>query len=322
MDKVVLKDLKVGQSGKGLVLLKQLMECTSKNGNKYLRGSVQNKQEVQCVIWASASAYSGLKDLTLVGCVLNIHYEVIEFAGSPCISISVAIPVNEACIDEFLVTKYNLENISNLFWKELNKSLSDKGYKLAREIFEVDSENENSLWSAFRQEFAAQKHHDNCVGGLLAHTLKCIFLAEFVYLNYFYLSELKVEESLTEQDEKDLLFLGIALHDIGKTKEMCNGIYQPLSQCTHREIGIEMLFPYKEKILEAYGERGWVILTSIILGHHDEYGDSAKTVYAYLAHWIDNMDATLTGIGQSIESMLDENTVGKFIYYNGKRLYL
>lgn len=322
MEKVDLKELKIGKSGKGLVMLKHLEECTSKSGNKYLKGIVQNKQEVQCVIWASASAFNVLKDLSMVGCVINIQYEIIEFSGSPCVSIAVAMPENEISPDEFLVMKYNLASISNMFLKELKKNLSTRGYELMEEIFEVNSEDENSLWSVFKQEFAAQKHHDNCVGGLLAHTLKCILLSEFIYMNYFYLDDLQVEEGLTPADEKDLFFLGVALHDIGKTKEMCNGVYQPLSQCTHREIGLEMLFPYKPKIIELYGERGWMILTSIILGHHDEYGDSAKTVYAYMVHWIDNMDATFTGIGQSIENMTEENTVGKFIKYNNKRLYL
>lgn len=336
--KIDLKNIKVGDKGAGTVLLKDCQKMTSKKGAEYFKGEVINRVPASLIAWSSSGAFTSLKLYCndLVGKVVMVSYEVIEFAGSPALSITAIKPMEDLEVEDYVVTKYNIKALSTQFLKELEKHLSPKAYSLYTEIMQITEGevDKDSLWYSFTQEYAAMKHHDNCAGGLLAHTYKCLIIAELVLLNYEWVckTESIVEkdteigvaktEVIRTRDEVDLFILSTVLHDIGKTEEMYNGVYQPGSEVSHREIGIEMLFPYKKKIIELYGDRGWYYIRAVILGHHDEYGDKAKTIPAYLVHMIDNFDATLTGIGQTIETGMQENTVGKNIWFNNGYLYL
>lgn len=324
--KVNLKELKVGDRGTGNVLFKDCQKMVSKKGAEYYKGEAVNRIAMPLIAWSSSGAFTRLKTYCneMVGKVVLISYEVIEFSGSPALSISMIAPREDLEVEDYVVTRYNIKALEVQFLNELQKQLSEKGFALYKEIMEINSEesSKESLWYSFTQEYAAMKYHDNCAGGLLAHTYKCLIIAEMVLLNYGWVCKENIEDNDKSRDELDLFILSVVLHDLGKVQEMLNGVYQPGSEVTHRELGIEMLFPYKEKIIELYGTRGWGYIRAVILGHHDEYGDKAKTVPAYLVHIIDNFDATITGIGQTIESNTQENTVGKNIWYNNGYLYL
>lgn len=338
VNKIDLKNLKIGDKGSGTVLLKDCQKMTSKKGAEYFRGEVVNRVPASLIAWSSSGAFTRLKAYCsdFIGRVVMISYEVIEFAGSPALSITAIQIMEDLDVDDYVVTRYNIKSLSTQFLRELEKNLSPKAFTLYKEIMQItDGEvDKGSLWYAFTQEYAAMRHHDNCAGGLLAHTYKCLIVSQLVLLNYDWVckTEVIVDKNLEEgiahtevvrtKDEVDLFILSVILHDIGKVEEMLNGVYQPGSEVSHREIGIEMLFPYKKKIIELYGDRGWNYIRAVLLGHHDEYEDKARTVPAYLVHLIDNFDATITGIGQTIETATQENSVGKNIWYNNRYLYL
>ena len=60
--------------------------------------------------------------------------------------------------------------------------------------------------------------HDAQIGGLLNHTMKMMRIAKVVYQN-----EPRMEQL---ENYKDMLYLGVILHDIGKIYEMNYGVYQ------------------------------------------------------------------------------------------------
>lgn len=323
-NKIDLKNLAIGSRGVGTVLLKNCQKMTSKKGTEYFKGELANRIIAQMIVWKSSAAFTLIENnmQQLIGNVVLVSYEVIDFAGSPALSISAIEPMESLDVEDYVVTRYNIKALSNQFLAEVKKQLSEKGFNLYCSIMEMDREDDENLWKAFTQEYAAMKHHDNCSGGLLAHTYKCLIITELVLLNYDWVGKKNIEDEIKSEDEKDLLILSVILHDIGKTQEMLNGVYQPGSEVTHRELGIEILFPYKKRIIECYGDRGWNYIRAVILGHHDEYGDKAKTVPAYLVHMIDNFEASITGMGQTIEENLQENSVGKNIWFNNGYLYL
>ena len=105
--------------------------------------------------------------------------------------------------------------------------------------------------------------------------------------------------------DRDLLIMGIFLHDIGKTRELSVSkafAYTDEGQLVgHIAIGIEMLNAIVEQVPELTGEEFprellWR-LKHMIASHHGEYAFGSPvlpmTPEAVALHYIDNMDAKI-----------------------------
>lgn len=322
--KEVLKSLSIGKCVEGYILVKSYQKVKAKSGNFYISGVVTSGVDSAFICWSSSSAFKVLADYPteFIGKVVKISAEVIDFAGKPTLSIASIVPDETKSANDFIFRPYDKKGYQEAFLGFLKQSMTPEGYALYCKIMEVDT-TEDSLWEQFSEEYAASSHHDNCPSGLLAHTFKMLGLLSYVIYTYSWVgkTDFSSEVAIKEPKEIDLLYLAVSLHDIGKVREMYNGVYQPNSYVTHRELGIEMLSPYRDKITELYGERGWYQIVSVILGHHDQYDDKARSVYAYIIHFIDNFEARFTSIGQELEKNLMENTTGKCIWYDEHRLY-
>jgi len=165
----------------------------------------------------------------------------------------------------------------------------------------------------FFSEFAAKRKHDACVGGLASHTIKMLRLTETVIAN---------DERLLPYS--DILYIGVICHDIGKIRELYMGDYVKNSFISHREYGCEMMYEIKEDIISLFDEDFFYHLLSIIRGHHHIYGEKANTVYAYIVHLIDMLDAHVTEFMEILnmpvyeEKGNGERTIehdGEFFYY-------
>lgn len=183
----------------------------------------------------------------------------------------------------------DVASIFQSFVEIVNTELSENGVKLLMGIFKAEN-----LFPRFKEEFAGSKMHDSMIGGLMNHTVKMLRFAKALTLNETRLTALK--------DYKDLLFLGVILHDIGKVYEMNLGVYQENSFVTHRTLGVELLVKYKSIIEQLYGLTFYYQLLAILQGHHGEYGDKPTTVMAYIIHLIDMLESTATGMFDKIES--------------------
>ena len=166
-------------------------------------------------------------------------------------------------------------------------------------------------------------HHDNCKGGLLAHTVKMVDFLPIVLDNYPVLFSDKDDSGQLKEspDKRDLLVIGCILHDIGKTREMDYGVYQKGSFVSHRFFGAEMVEEHKDYIVGQYGEEWFYHLIAILLQHHDQFGDPCRDVYALIVHKIDDIESSLTNLSQEIEQNGNTDPSGKFIWYDNKTLY-
>ncbi len=216
------------------------------------------------------------------------------------------------------ISPYKIEILDDIFKGILKKNLTHKGFELINSLMEMDKE--DGIYSKFKTNYAASSHHDNCEGGLLAHTYKCLNILENFYNIYPWMDNFG--ETMTSEDFKDLMFIGIAIHDVGKINEINEEVYFPESFNTHRIMGLEVLFEHKKEIIDAYSEHFYNVLVSILVGHHHEYGDKAKTLAAYLVHQIDCIDSIYTEAGQVLTKDVKEDTSGKNVYFNGSRFFL
>lgn len=168
------------------------------------------------------------------------------------------------------------------------------------------------VFDRFKKEYAGQRMHDARIGGLIHHTVKMLRYADTMLRNDPFLL-----------DYKDLLFLGIIFHDIGKVRELSEGQYTVNSFMGHRAIGLTMISKHEELIKSKLGEDLYARLVDIIMGHHGQYNDEPTTVWGYIVHLIDMLESQVTGITDQISSQSFKiHPIGRTVYSNGRNLWV
>jgi 3'-5' exoribonuclease len=155
---------------------------------------------------------------------------------------------------------------------------------------------------------AGVKAHHAYQGGLVEHIVSMAEVADRLCGHYTELN-------------RDLLLLGVLLHDLGKIRELS---WDPTLAYTdegqllgHMNIAVEIL---NEKILQARGEMGGqefdaediLRLKHMILSHHGthEFGSPRvpMTQEAIVLHYIDNIDAKLHEYTRAIEDDMNKDS--------------
>lgn len=149
------------------------------------------------------------------------------------------------------------------------------------------------LMDALKQAPAAKSMHHAYLGGLLEHTLNLLKLADRVCPLY-------------PKINRDLVMMGLFLHDLGKTRELS---YDKAFSYTERgELighivdGAIMLHDKAQQVMRETGQRlpagAVMVLQHIILSHHGvpEFGAAKvpSTPEAILVAMLDNLDAKTT----------------------------
>ena len=312
-----LAGIKAGSILSGVLLVQSYSEKTTKTGKPYIDGILQSgTSTLSFKCWNNSSAYTKLHSEEYSGVVSYVSGEVQEYQGMLSMVVSDVAAVDGFDVSLFLKKRYNVDS----YWVGLRNNymssiVSSKCMGLFDKIFSGD------VLSTFKREFAASGHHDNCLGGLLAHTYKMVMLGGTIPKLYPSLFTVQGETEKS-QDKVDIFMLGICIHDIGKIMEMHLGVYQPCSRVTHRILGIEMIEPYKADIIEAYGEVAYYDLVSILVQHHDEYDDKARTVVAYAVFLLDNMESKFMGLQQEVEERVMGTGDDARVRFDDHYLYL
>jgi 3'-5' exoribonuclease len=179
-------------------------------------------------------------------------------------------------------------NVNDMF-AELTAILDTLQHPAARALAATYLGDEH-LMTAFKQAPAAKAMHHAYIGGLLEHTLQLLRLADRVCPLYPKIS-------------RDVVLLGLFLHDLGKTREL---VYdRTFSYSDRGELighiveGAIMLHDKAQQAMRSTGVRMpgnfIMVLQHIIISHHGvpEFG-AAKipaTPEAILVAMLDNMDA-------------------------------
>lgn len=237
---------------------------------------VLNKNEIEgqiALITGKGGSYNGVKDITI---------ESIRFDHG------------FTDLSAFLKA-VDVEGTFAKFASFINSNLSQNAVALISNLFTKEG-----LMEPFKQAWAAKKMHDAQIGGLMNHTVKMLNIAKTL-----------VDNDPRVEPYKDIIYVGIIVHDIGKVQELDNfGNYTKNSFAGHRTIGVEIMARNKELFLQHFDEEFYYHILEILTGHHGEaYGDEPKTVWAYVVHLIDMLDSQLTGImdAVSVNDIVDQN---------------
>jgi len=281
------KDLVLRTQYKDIYIATNCSVMTGKNGN-YLAGKLKDKSgEIDFRMWA-------IGDDDFVpqsGTAVEIEFICTEYKGLLQATVSDIVPVSkdeiEDILDDLMEDSVDPSGLIACINETVEK-MDDEDYK--KIVTEILGSEET--YKKFISIPAAIRHHHAYPHGLLIHTV----------------SVLKVCKQIAEvypSINRDLLFAGAILHDIGKIKEyevselgLLSGFSEFGELEGHLYIGARQVAEACRKL--GISEAKQLQLEHLILSHHGkrEYGAVAepKTPEAVILHHADNVDATVMGI--------------------------
>lgn len=313
-----LENGKHGEAVTGVCLIKGYTVKLTKTGKEYIEGQLQSGSIINFKAWGGSTAFPKLKSENYETVPTFIQGNFDEYNGSVSIVLSDVTAVEGFSAEQFLEERYNSEAYLSGVKQIISNSVSAKGVELVNKMLFSNRD----LVDRFAVEFAASTHHDNCKSGLLAHTYKGLCLIPWVLSTYPSLAcKFDKEGNLTKSEDRvDLLYIGYLLHDIGKTIEMHTGVYTSVSFLTHRILGLDLLFKFKDDIIATYGEFWFRELESIMVQHHGEFDDKCRTVSSYIIHKIDCFEANMQNLAQGLVSDARLSPAGAMLYQEDYRL--
>lgn len=288
---------------KGISIISSYAPQTAKNGKEYYNGTLKAQGNLEFKVWGG-QLFNQLEAEDYKGVPVYIEAEVNVWNDTKSLILKkvVAVDVVDLGIDITPLdpTKYDIAANEKEFYSLLKEELSPNGFELFKKIY-------NRIRKEFRSEYAAVKIHDAYRGGLLAHTLKMLKVLQFIWNTY---------PNIRENLNKDLVFLGLAVHDMGKILEYNNGTRTDIAFATHNFLGQEILFEFKKDIVEGFeapvkgsveaivvepfGTDFYYRLQSIIQQHHGEFGEPCHTTESYLVHLVDMFESRVEIFEESL----------------------
>lgn len=260
-------------------------QTLSKN-TTYIDGILESIGAIKFKVWNTANAFKVLSDADLSNHIVKIAGVVNDYNGVRSILIndvsSDGIPA-ELQSEDFYEKKYDAEALYAKLVEVLEHNCSEASMNCFNTLI-------GAYGPKFKKEFAAISHHDNCLNGLLAHSLKVTRLVQIV----------KFYPELCKHLDLDLLFLGAAIHDIGKVLEYDAGSISEVGKlCSHTTLGLQILADYGPEFSEYLGSGRYQELLSIVQQHHGSYGEKPRTLSAYIIHLFDALEASITSVEES-----------------------
>lgn len=288
----------------GYVVFQSVEEKSTRDGrSSYLSGNVQCVGSLPYKVWSNSSCFPTLKANSdaYLGSVCEIEAKVNVYEGQVSIIIdSIRVADGEdgvPDVSEFYESRYDSNKYLGMLKSTVQKNCSSAAYEVFEEVL-------SGYEKEFKSEFAAINHHDNCWSGLIGHTVKLVKMASMLQM---------YPELVKRCGGRDVLYVGLALHDIGKVIEYNNGsISWEGKHLSHMVIGAMILCEMQNMITEKMGAEFFYTLVSIVSQHSGEYGDRPRTVAAYVAHLLDDLEARLT--------TLDSMSGSAQILYDGCKL--
>ena len=270
-------------------LIKEVTIRQTKNGKDYVVGVLRNKN--------SEFSYKSFDNLVVgmfkagnyTGTLAVIQAEVDSYMNDNYLKILSIVKSSQTDVSEFSPS-LDCDNLFKDFVAFIQNNLSEKAIKLLNTVFSMTS-GDFKLLDSFKYGYAAKKRHDAIRGGLINHTLKGLNILKSIVSNDSRLKEYS-----------DILYVGWIFTDIGKIKEMENGVYTKNSFVTHIQFSVEIAYACKNLIVEDMGEAWYYRLISCITGHHGNWGDPPNTVWAYILHLVDMLESRVTTIVEAIDN--------------------
>jgi 3'-5' exoribonuclease len=290
-----------------LVSDKQLR--ANRNGNLYLQMELRDRSTAMSArLWNVGEHLFRSFD---TGDFLQVKGKVQLFQGALQMILShiERVESEKVQLGEFLPhTEHDVSKLLERLRGSLRR-LGNPHLKALAECFLMD----DRFLSDFSQTPAGVRNHHAYIGGLLEHVVTLLDAAERILPLYPHL-------------DRDLLLIGIFLHDAGKVRELsCSRAFAYTDEgqlIGHIVIGVEMLNEKVKQVPDLTGEpfptELLLRIKHMIVSHHGTYEFGAPklpmTPEAIALHYLDNLDAKIHSFTRDIRE--DRNASSAWTPFN------
>ncbi|MEC1754887.1 3'-5' exoribonuclease YhaM [Bacillus mojavensis] len=279
----------VGEQVDQYLLIKSLTKGIASNGKPFLTLMLQDQSgDIEAKLWdAKQSDEVTYAPQTIVKVVGDVHH----YRGRTQLKLRNIRPVSEnenVNIDDFLETapipkNEMLDTITQYIFEMKNPNIQ----RITRYLVKKHE-------AEFMDYPAATKNHHEFVSGLAYHVVSMLNLA-------------KVIADLYPSLDRDLLYAGVILHDLGKVKELSGPVATSYTVegnlLGHISIMVTELSKAAEEL--QIDSEEVLILQHLILSHHGkaEWGSPKPPMVkeAEILHYIDNLDAKMNMMDRALE---------------------
>lgn len=282
-------DHKVGEPVDLFLFIKQSNKGVTQQGSPFMSLVLQDKSgDLEAKLWDTGEEQ---ERLFAAGEIVRVGGEVHEYRGKNQLRIKSIRPLKE---DEGITlsdlvpsaekSKEELmENLLEFFFEMENPKIQ----RITRHLIKKHEE-------AFMTYPAATRNHHDYVSGLLDHVVSMLNLSKAVADQYPTLN-------------KDLLYSGVILHDIGKVIELSSAVAAHYTVegnlLGHISIMVTEISKTADE-LEIEGEEV-MLLQHMVLSHHgkEEWGSPKRPMLpeAEMLHYIDNIDARMNMLNRAMK---------------------
>lgn len=266
-----------------LAARKDLREQT--NGNKFLGMVFKDKTgEVGAILWTNAASVARLFE---VGDVVNVRGVVSSYQDRLQIRVDQVLPLREGdySTDDLVAVPEDQTAVLGEYRAILDAITDPWLIKLAARFL-----GNTAFMERFTEASAGKKWHHAHPGGLLRHCYEMSRIALTLC-------------ELYPNINRDLLLMGVFLHDIGKLDEMSHELLVDYTSAGkllgHLEIGSTWVQREIDAI-EGFPEDLRLHIVHCILSHHGELANGSpivpKTLEAIVLYHCDNLDAQTDAI--------------------------
>lgn len=309
MTRRFVQELSDGDAVDEVFLVSEKQLRANRHGHFYLQLELRDRSGgISARLWnAGESLFRSFEE----GDFLRAQGKVQQFQGALQMILThiERVPAEQVDLADFL--PHSAQDLERLLQRlaELLRSLRHPQLRALAECFLLDTE----LMQQLRRVPAGIRHHHAYVGGLLEHIVTLLEIADRIAPLYPAL-------------DRDLLLMGIFLHDLGKVRELSSerGFhYTDEGQLVgHVVLGVELLLAKAAEAARLWGEplpaELLLRLKHMIVSHHGSYEFGSPrlpmTPEAIALHYLDNLDAKIDMFTREIRE--DRNSASAWTPFN------
>jgi 3'-5' exoribonuclease len=287
MNKGIL-DYEVGEQVEKFLLIKNATKGIASNGKPFLTLILQDQSgEIEAKLWdvseSEENIYSPESIVKVMGDIQNyrgrmqLKLRQIRAAG-PADSVKLADFLETAPLDK----EEMMSKLTQYIFEMKNPNIQ----RITRHLLKKHQQ-------AFLDYPAATRNHHEFVSGLAYHVVSMLDLAKAI-------------SSLYPSLDKDLLFAGVILHDLGKVHELSGPVAASYTVEGNLLGHISIMVNEIGKAAEELGISGEevIVLQHMVLSHHGkaEWGSPKPPLIkeAEILHYIDNLDAKMNMLDRAL----------------------
>lgn len=283
-----LLDYQVGESIDLYLMIKQATTGVTTKGSPFMTVILQDKSgDLDAKLWDTTETHV---ETYRAGTIVRVGGDIHEYRGKNQLRIKSIRPVKEdegVTIADLIPSSEKSKEV--LFEELMSFFFEMKNAQIQRITRHLLKKHE----AAFKTYPAATRNHHDYVSGLIDHVVSMLNLGKAIAELYPTLN-------------KDLLYAGIILHDVGKVIELSGPIGTQYTVEGNLLGHITIMVNEIEKAAEELKIEGEevMLLQHMVLSHHgkEEWGSPKRPMLkeAEMLHYIDNIDAKMNMLNRAL----------------------